>query len=359
MRKRTFPSLLQFGCFFLLFLCSDVFAEGLKKTVQLQKKSISIDGEERAEVQRFRELYLNSPKNQQLLHDSLENSINYRLYVRKCISEQKLPPELEYLPIVESNYKVYAKSRTGAIGLWQFMENSVSPFLVLNDYIDERYDPWKSTDAALKKLTENYNYYNDWALAIGAYNCGIGAMNKALNKSPVKDFWYLAENQLIPKQTADYVPKLLAIADLAINAGYYNLDLPSHAEEYKVLYNERNGLFDYITVNQAYSIEQLAQSMRIEPTILKDLNPSFKLGYTHPSHESVIRLPLGTSPSAKKALEKLTPIEIPSKYKVVAGDSLWSIAKKHNTTVKILCELNNINENDILRIGKILYIPSK
>ena len=311
------------------------------------------------EVEKFRKLYL-SPKWSTLLKAYLESAMEYRLYVRKAIQDAQMPEMLEYLPVVESNYKTAAKSRSGAIGMWQFMANSVWPFLTLNDFVDERLDPWKSTDAALKKLTDNYNYFNDWLLAIGAYNCGVGAMSKAIKKAGgEKNFWYLAENGYLSKQTAEYVPKLIAIADLAINSEYYGIDIPSHDEEFEMLENEKNGNFDYITVKKAYSLNQLAQEMRLDNATLKRLNPSYTMGMTHPSKQSEIRLPLGMKQSALDALENITPVEFPIKYKVEAGDSLWSISRRYKTTVQAICELNDIKENAILKIGKILYIPSK
>lgn len=327
-------------------------------TPVIEKKELTLPGCDRKEVDRFRKIYLDK-KGEKQLQDALENAVSYRLYVRRMLQEKELPPELEYLPVVESNYKSSAKSRSGAIGLWQFMANSVKPFLEMNDYVDERYDPWKSTEAALRKLTDNYRVFNDWLLAIAAYNCGMGALNKALSKSPVKDFWYLSEHNLIPLQTIDYVPKLLAIADIAINSEYYKVDIPSHEEEYDALYNEKHGLFDFVSVNKAYSLSQLAQEMRIDEDLMKQLNPSYIRGFTHPSLESQIRLPLGTKQPATEALAKLKPMDFPLKYKVVSGDSLWSISRRYGTSVKAICELNGINENDILRIGKIIYIPSK
>ena len=313
----------------------------------------------RPEVERFRNMYL-SPKWAALLYGYLESAMEYRLYVRKAVQDRELPEMLEYLPVVESNYKTTAKSRSGAIGMWQFMANSVWPFLTLNDFVDERLDPWKSTDAALRKLTDNYNVFHDWLLAIGAYNCGVGAMNKAIKKAGgVKDFWYLAEKGYLSKQTADYVPKLIAIADLAINSAYYGIDIQDHKEEFETLENEKNGNFDYVTVNKAYSITQLAQEMRMDVETLKRLNPSYTLGMTHPSKKSEIRLPLGMKQSAEDALANIKAVDFPIKYTVVAGDSLWSISRKYKTTVSAICELNGIKENAILKIGKILYIPSK
>ena len=314
---------------------------------------------EKPQVEAFRKQYL-SPKWSALLRGYLESAMEYRLYVRKAVQDAQMPEMLEYLPVVESNYKTNAKSRSGAIGMWQFMANSVWPFLTLNDFVDERLDPWKSTDAALKKLTDNYNVFNDWLLAIAAYNCGVGAMNKAIKKAGgVKDFWYLAENGYLTKQTSDYVPKLLAIADLAINSEFYSIDIPDHKEEFEILENEKNGNFDYVTVNKAYSLSQLAQEMRMDYSTLKLLNPSYTMGMTHPSKQSEIRLPLGMKQSALDALENIKPVEFPIKYKVEAGDSLWSISRRYKTTVQAICELNDIKENAILKIGKILYIPSK
>ncbi len=337
----------------------DQLKNGNNKPKHIPLSCITEEEIQKPEVEKFRKLYL-SPKWAALLYGYLESAMEYRLYVRKAIQDRELPEMLEYLPVVESNYKTTAKSRSGAIGMWQFMANSVWPFLTLNDFVDERLDPWKSTDAALRKLTDNYNIFHDWLLALGAYNCGVGAMTNAIKKAGgVKDFWYLAENGYLSKQTAEYVPKLIAIADLAINSAYYEIDIPDHKEEFETLENEKNGNFDYVTVNKAYSINQLAQEMRMDAETLKRLNPSFTMGMTHPSKESAIRLPLGMKQSAQDALANMTPVEFPIKYTVVAGDSLWSISRKYKTTVAAICELNGIKENAILKIGKTLYIPSK
>lgn len=313
---------------------------------------------QRPDVEKFRQQYL-SEKWSKLLYQYLEDAMEYRLYVRKAIQEKEMPAILEYLPVVESNYKTNAKSRSGAIGMWQFMANSVWPFLTLNDFVDERLDPWKSTEGALKKLNDNYNYFQDWLLAIAAYNCGVGAMTKCLKKAQEKNYWYLVDHNLLPSQTAHYIPKLLAIADLAMNSKYYGIELPDHEQEFKELINERDGNFDYLEVNKAYSITQLAQEMRIDEDSLKHLNPSFILGMTHPTKKSQIRLPLGMKEPAQEAIKKLTPIEFPFKYTVVAGDSLWSISRRYGVTVQAICDLNNIKENAILKIGKVLYIPKK
>ena len=153
---------------------------------------------QRPDVEKFRQQYL-SEKWSKLLYQYLEDAMEYRLYVRKAIQEKEMPAILEYLPVVESNYKTNAKSRSGAIGMWQFMANSVWPFLTLNDFVDERLDPWKSTEGALKKLNDNYNYFQDWLLAIAAYNCGVGAMTKCLKKAQEKKLLVFGRPQSFTK----------------------------------------------------------------------------------------------------------------------------------------------------------------
>ncbi|MCF0242186.1 MAG: transglycosylase SLT domain-containing protein [Treponema sp.] len=314
---------------------------------------------ERPEVEKWRQYYLSSDKRLSLLRDILEYGMEYRLYVRKIVNDRELPSELEYVPVVESNYRTNAKSRSGALGMWQFMENSVKPFLTLTEYVDERLDPWKSTEAGLSKLEDNYSFFNDWLLAVGAYNCGAGAMQKAISKGQSSDFWYLSENGYIPSQTKEYVPRIIAIADLAINHEEYDIDLPLHQEEYELLDNERDGHFDYITVNKAYSISALASELRMDDKKLKTLNPALTKGFTPPAAKYNIRLPLGMKSSAETALASIEPIVFPFQYKVVPGDSLWSISRKFGVTVKALCDTNGIEEKAILKIGKILYIPQK
>jgi membrane-bound lytic murein transglycosylase D len=166
------------------------------------------------------------------LAETLENGLNYRYYIRQRLAEYDMPACLEYLPVIESSYKPNARSRSGAAGLWQFMENSIANYLVKNEWVDERYDPWKSTEAALKKLRANYQQFGDWALALAAYNMGAGAVKRALEQSPDKDYWSLVEQGLLKEQTDHYVPKFLAVADLAMNAAHYGLSLPDIPDDY-------------------------------------------------------------------------------------------------------------------------------
>lgn len=153
-------------------------------------------------------------------------NLSYRPLFTEGYDKEKLPWCLEYLPIIESSYKPTAKPVNGvSVGMWQFMPNSVKPYMELSEYVDERRDPWISTDAALKKLSENFRTFGDWPLALAAYNCGAGAVKRALSKSGKKTFKDLCENDLIPKHAQVYVPNFCCIADLIGNSAYYNDEL--------------------------------------------------------------------------------------------------------------------------------------
>lgn len=314
------------------------------------------------EVVYWREFYM-SEKMQKVLQNILESAVEYRVYVRKAVTQRShaqhdFPLELEYLPVVESGYKTAARSKSGAVGMWQFMANSVRPFLRLSEYVDERLDPWLSTEAGLSKLHDNYRTFNNWPLAIGAYNCGVGAMNRAIKKAGTSDYWELARSGAIAKQTAEYLPKLIAIADLAENPELYGINLPHHDQEYEELLNAREAAFDYVSVKKPYMINQIAKESGIAEKELRHLNPSLTKGFTPPAIEFQIRVPAGKGQAVSDAIEKIKPIEFPFQYKVQKGDSLWSISRKYGVTVQQLCDTNGIKEKDILKIGKILYIPA-
>lgn len=314
------------------------------------------------EVVYWREFYM-SEKMQKVLQNILESAVEYRVYVRKAVTQRShaqhdFPLELEYLPVVESGYKTAARSKSGAVGMWQFMANSVRPFLRLSEYVDERLDPWLSTEAGLSKLHDNYRTFNNWPLAIGAYNCGVGAMNRAIKKAGTSDYWELARSGAIAKQTAEYLPKLIAITDLAENPELYGINLPHHDQEYEELLNAREAAFDYVSVKKPYMINQIAKESGIAEKELRHLNPSLTKGFTPPAIEFQIRVPAGKGQAVSDAIEKIKPIEFPFQYKVQKGDSLWSISRKYGVTVQQLCDTNGIKEKDILKIGKILYIPA-
>jgi len=256
-----------------------------------------------AAVKTLRKKYLTTHKN--YLYKVLDDGQQYRIFVRNELEKRKMPAILEYLPVVESDYNPYAKSRSGATGLWQFMLNSIPGLLEYNDYVDERLDPWKSTEAALKKLNENYRTFGDWLLAITAYNCGAGALKKAIKRAGSRDFWYLREKGFLSEQASGYVPKLLAIADVVENSKYYGVNFPQARAWNGTTLETRAGMFDYVTVYDSVYLSALSHELRIDLQELCDLNSALIKQVTPPHKEYTLRFPEGMKDSAAYALSQM------------------------------------------------------
>ncbi len=245
------------------------------------------------QVRKFISQYLTKRGNENL-SAILENAESYRLFIRKELASRKMPKALEYLPVVESEYKISAKSRSGALGMWQFMENSISPFMQKNEWIDERLDPWISTKAALSKLQDNYEIFNDWALAIAAYNCGAGAMRKILENAEEKSFWIIAEKGLLRDESVNYIPKLIAITEISEHPERYGLFLPEIPKYAELYYNS----FDYVEIENQTDLSALSLELRLDFRELKRLNNSLVQDKTPPKNflagkKYTLRLPPG------------------------------------------------------------------
>lgn len=320
-----------------------------------QRLSIGIYGMDHPMVEKYREFYLRADK-QKWLYSVLEKASVYRPYIRKKIHEMNLPEFLEYLPLVESEYTVKAKSKSGALGLWQFMENSMKPYLNQDYFVDERLDPYKATDAALAKLAENYKIFDDWAIALAAYNCGAGAMRRVLQTASDKSFWYLAENNLLKDQSAQYVPKLIALSDIIMNNKYYGLELPEVDEEAFM-----SDYYDYVTTASSASFHVLSLVGGVNEKTLEALNPELYRKRT-PNTKYRLRLPPGTKDDftarVKENGGRVPPnsnIEFQT-YVVQKGDTLWGISRRYGCSVEDLCYINGIKENQVLSIGQELII---
>lgn len=314
------------------------------------RKELDIHTPEHIHIQKYLTEY-QKPFGTRWLTSVLESGAPYRMYARQQLALNNMPASLEYLPVVESEYKVSAKSKSGALGIWQFMENSIYPFLEKNQWVDERLDPWKSTDAAIKKLQDNYNMFGDWALALAAYNYGAGGLRRVIKSSGgVDNFWDLADQGRLSNQTILYVPKFLAVAEIVTNQEHYGLEFPEVTEADLIQWDE-------VTTKRSVPLQMLAKELNIDVSILKFLNPALILGRTPPAMEYTMRVPLGMKEEAEKAISNMVLPTYEHTYKVVKGDTLWGISRRYGLTVADICDANNLEENAILPIGKTLYIP--
>lgn len=192
----------------------------------------------------------------------------------KYIKEMGLPKELKNLPIIESALNPKAESPVGAKGLWQFMPATGRKYgLVIDDYVDERCDPVKSTIAGLTYLKDLYGRYGDWKLALAAYNCGPGRVNKAMRKSNKSTFAGI--KKFLPKETQGYVAKFIAASYVTEN--YFFHDLRPIYPEYTLQFCK------VIKVHKRLSFKQIAKQTGIDLKTIKKLNPSYRKQIIPPS----------------------------------------------------------------------------
>ncbi len=291
------------------------------------------------------------PEGLQFIARSLERAKPYRDFIAEKIQEFGMPQELIYLPVIESAYRINAVSRAGAVGLWQFMRNSISPYgLQITDWHDERMDFWKSTEASLKKLKYNYDYYGDWLLALGAYNCGLTRMNKAIKSAGKRDFWALAEGGFLPRETALYVPKFLAIAAIASYGGRYGLPVSWEAPR----------KWDRIALDQAVDLSLLAQESGVPLSVLSEGNAELKYNLTPPvSKTYYLKIPIEYSEQVKKTLEnkdiKLIKFYL---HTIHSGDTLYALAKHYGISIPMITKYNPGIKPQALKIGQKIVIPA-
>ena len=262
------------------------------------KKPLTISGGSQEAVTKQVQNYL-KPSNQKWIISSLAASAPYRRYIRARLKQWNMPMDLEFLPVIESNYKITAVSRSGATGMWQFMENSIAGYLKKGDGYDERLDPWRETDAALKKLKANYDMFKDWPIAIAAYNCGAGAMSRILKTYPGKSYWWLANNGKLSKETTTYVTKLLAVADVVRNADYYGALQMGITNIYAV--NNSVTPWTYVYFKNSVSFKTIVEKTSITMQELEFLNPHLKNKKTPANERYGLRIPTDKKDELVKA----------------------------------------------------------
>ena len=295
----------------------------------------------------------------------------------EALDRHGLPLELKYLPVIESALNPIAVSRAGATGLWQFMLRTGKSYgLEVNSLVDERRDPYKSTDAAVKYLKDLYTIYGDWNLVIAAYNCGPGNVNKAIARSGGKrDYWEIYYR--LPKETRGYVPAFIA-------ANY----IMNHYVDHNIcpVHNYGSSLtLDTIHVSEQIHLEQISGVLDIPLSEIKRLNPQFKSdripGNVKPyslvlpsdkmfayidRNDSIINYNRNNyfthrtyTDGYMDGTQSLSDGNTTNVYySVRRGDNLSSIARRNGTTISLIKSWNNL-KSDRLNIGARLIVGRK
>lgn len=212
----------------------------------------------------------------------------------KIFSEQNMPDEIKYLSVIESSLDPHVVSRSGAVGLWQFMYPTAKFYdLTMDRYVDERKDPYAACYAASRYLQEAYEEFGDWLLALASYNCGRGGVRRAIQRSGLEtpDFWRLSP--FLPKETQDYIPKFIAMRYVLGYADVYGISAAPTDFTMDVL---------PIMVERTVNLRDIAAATNLSLEVVKKFNPAYKSTLVHGSMESPRRLIL---PDTKKMNDSL------------------------------------------------------
>lgn len=288
---------------------------------------------------------------------------HYKPIVENIFSEFNLPSDLVYLSLVESGFNPHAYSRARATGPWQFMRGTAILYgLRVDQYVDERRDPIKSTIAAARYLRDLYDLFGAWPLAMAAYNAGEGKVMRALQKSRADSFSEIAQTKLIRRETKEYVPRFMAATIIAKNPGQYGFIQEPPAPHQ----------FEEVIVNRSLHLQQVATAAGISYVELIRLNPELRRNVTPPDDQNYhLKVPVGSRETVVQTLDKIpswkpTPLLVKKEkrrsdgtgsYRVRGGDSLWTIAKRFNVSVAQLKARNSVTARGI-KPGDLLTISS-
>jgi membrane-bound lytic murein transglycosylase D len=283
------------------------------------------------------------------INSIIKNGSIYLPYVRDEIERRGLPPELAYLPFIESGYLGTARSKSGATGLWQFMMNSIAPFNIkVNDLLDERRDFRKSTVAALQKLTENYRALEDWPLALAAYNAGLGAVSRAVKRTNTRDYWILCNKKEFKQETIYYVPKFLAVSYILSRPRQFGVDYWPETVEWTT-----------IKPGKQVSLDIIAREAGIDRNLLHRLNPELLRGIIPADKNYELKVPSGQTEVIAGILERENSALLRYHYyQIQYGDTLSALSRHYNVPIDMIDQHNPGIVNRYLKIGETVVIPT-
>jgi membrane-bound lytic murein transglycosylase D len=285
----------------------------------------------------------------------------YRPMVENIFAEFNLPSDLVNLSLVESGFNPYAYSRAKATGPWQFMKGTGQLYgLRIDQYVDERRDPIKSTVAAARYLRDLYDLFGAWPLAMAAYNAGEGKVLRALQKTQAESFSEISKTKLIRLETKQYVPRIMAATIIAKNPDQYGFNqdpVPLHQ-------------FEEVVVTRPLHFHAIANVTGIPYAELRLLNPELRRDATPPDDSTyLLKVPMGTSAKVVELLGrvptyKFPPLLVNSQrvkpnvtrwYRVRMGDTLEKVSRRFHIPLKTLKSRNHLS-SPVIKAGELLVI---
>jgi len=268
----------------------------------------------------------------------------------KILKEEGVPQDLIYLAQAESGFHPLAVSRVGARGIWQFMGSRARGYgLHKNPWVDDRQDPEKSTRAAARHLRDLYAQFGDWYLAMAAYNSGPGTVQAAVKRTGYADFWELYRRNVLPRETRNYVPIILAVTIMTKNLSQYGFDDVSMDEP---------TAYDSVTISYPVDLRLVAECVDATPAQLQELNPSL-LRMTTPRDGSFdLHVPAGTKAQYQTAIAEVPrDMRLWWRYhKVQPSDTLASLSREYHMPAKTIATANHLDGTE-LEAGTKMIIP--
>src|ERR1700732_3513854 len=295
--------------------------------------------------------FFQTPRGRAIVETGLRRAGRYRGMIARVLSEEGVPQDLSYRAQAESAFQPTALSRAGARGMWQFVAYRGQEYGLRHTWwLDERQDPEKATHAAAQHLRDWYKMFGDWYLAMAAYNCGPGNVQKAIERTGYADFWELYRRNVLPRETKNYVPIILALTLIAKDAPHYGIQ----AEP------ESPVATDMVKPGRAIDLRLVAETIDVDVETLRTLNPSLLRLATPDDPAFELHLPLGSAPRFSAEIADIPPDKWVSwrRHRVAAGETLTAIAKKYRVTPKAIADANNLESTTALNAGEKLIIPA-
>jgi len=296
--------------------------------------------------------YINyfSTRGRPTLEHALTRAGQYQDMIQRVLKDEGVPQDLIYLAQAESGFHPLALSHSGARGIWQFMASRAKGYGLHHDlWVDDRQDPEKSTRAAAHHLKDLYNQFGDWYLAMAAYNSGPGRVQSAVKRTGYADFWELYRRNVLPRETRNYVPIIVAVAIMAKNPSQYGLQtvIPDPPMKY-----------DTVRINYPVDLRLVAECIDVSLSELQELNPSL-LRMTTPKTHFDLHLPMGTAEKYQTTIAAIPAgMRLSWRYHTVAnGETLMSLSRTYHTPLKTIATANQLDMKDTIEAGAKLVIP--